>query len=142
MSKKLKKQKVAPVWVLTITHGVDDYKSRGCSATSDVWLFDSREKADTHFHEYLLGRLLDAINGEADGGYGNEEVDEKDRFFSCDLELSLVERYFLWVGDGWVPHPDRKPLDDEDLGVIYNEVSSAEYIPCKWTYEIVEMAIN
>jgi hypothetical protein len=122
-----KKRRMETVWVLTITHGVDDYKSRGECASSTVKLYKTEKSCEMAVLDYIVEQIVecefDRIPDELNTCEKNGEV----FFIKEDGAFSMNEA----IPKEWFP-----------IKKLFGFVAKGEYIPYRWTYEIKEMPVH
>ena len=113
-----KKQKTDSVWVLTITHGIDDYKHRGNCAHSDVEVCSTEEKCYNRLYNIVLDALIEKLN---DGSKALLKEAEQLK------ELGILT-YEAEVWDKPKEVAEKYPCFD----AIMDNVTEAEFIPYLW----------
>ena len=125
------------VWLLCITHGIDDYKPRGRTADSTIKVFSSEEKAKNALKEKIFEEILDyddlyvKLNNKIVKIYKSDGEQTKVKYIKNCKNLTKEN------------HNDFKeelfnifPIDE-----LYERVAQGEFIPYRWTYEISEHRI-
>lgn len=130
-----KKQKSTPnVWVLSITEGVDDYKPRGCSASSTIEVCSTEEKCLNRLYNITLDKMIEDLN-EMSGeqttllDYANKLKDLG--YLKCERRCSGEDD----GGEEWIKTKEVSgifPHFDE----IMECITKAEFILCRWSYDI------
>lgn len=109
------------VWVLIITHDDDDYKRRE-GPTSEVYLTFTRKDAND--------RLIDVMHRKMKDFYDTDTsvIDEQILpYLDTNNDFKIKEEYHQ---------------DEEALSLIHSIIATGDYVPFRWTYEIVQKTIE
>ena len=123
------------VLALILTFGVD-YKHRGDSASSEVSLHSTEELALSALKRHLIkdltenSHLLDCTD-ELDC------VEECDSDDGCDCDkrskkIKKIEKITSII----------KNADNDKIGKLHDKYCGGEYVPYRWTYEIVQLQVD
>lgn len=115
------------IYTLTITVGVDDYKTRGESPESTVTLHKSREDAIEYLKNYLRDDMVVRKN-DYEAEYRLDYV-EKSGFKNLFMLTESGEAYEF---------NENSEILVDDIYKIYENFCKGEFIPYRWTYSIEE----
>ena len=113
---------VQVVWMLVVTYDFDDYKRRE-SPWSEVYLTSTRKDAND--------RLVDVLHREMEDVY--------------DTDTSTIEKQilpYLDINNDNYEIKEEYYQDEKVLSLIHSIIVTAEYVPFRWTYEIVQKTID
>jgi hypothetical protein len=127
------KYKMNKVWILNITIGVDDYKSRGNCARTESHVYSSKKKCELKLASILV-----------------EKTNKKlAKISTCDIPEFIYDLYEIKVSKSNPNSFDYKftsSLDELFSSInfddIFEWVAKAEYILCEWNYDISEYIID
>jgi hypothetical protein len=128
MSKRTKRTKRSSVWIMSIVHGVDDYKMRGRSPWSEIFVYSTEKGARAAGDAYIRKKFIERFEDEEvdeDDDEDDEEDDDEDDGSKSSL-VSILERVRV---DGKI---DPKRLEKESIELLEFYATEAEFIPCKW----------
>lgn len=120
------------IFALVLTFGVDDYKSRGDSASSEVSLHSTEELAlnalkrhlikDLTENSHLLEDCVDECECDSDDGCDCDDKKESEKIGKI---TSII-----------------KNADNAKIGELHDKYCGGEYVPYRWTYEIVQLQVD
>jgi hypothetical protein len=141
------------MYILTVTHGIDDYKDRGESPTTETFIYDDEKSCQIklarmmidyvreHYECWTIKDLNDLLKDIQHtptlftvvpyGGEEDEEAedeDEKKKRMKPSKEGSL--KYNISI-----------PLDSFPCETVHNVLCKGEYIPYAFTYTIYELTV-
>jgi hypothetical protein len=124
-----KRVKEEEVWIITYTHGIDDYKPRGRSVRSEVIAYVSWDLCQ----QDLKKRVIEKVN---------------ERLKNCDKCPEEIMEYLKGYGDE--EQGVKKPYevdpfaawDLHDVDNLYEYIAKGEFIEYKWTYDIASYVIR
>jgi hypothetical protein len=127
---------MSTVWILNITSGVDDYKHRGESASNKSFPYSSKEKCMLKLASILVEEVYEYLEE-----YPSKKINKLPECITdfFEVKASKVEPEYL-------EYKFVKTLNElansPNFQEIYELVTEAEFIPCKWDYTIKEHDIN
>lgn len=111
------------VWILNIVNDVDDYKRRGISPTSTIYL--------SYSYDGILGEFIDFLH---------EQINE---FYECNSEESDPEMLlYLEINNDEYTIKNEYRKDLKVFEFIHSVIAKGEFVPFKWTYNIHHQEIK
>jgi hypothetical protein len=120
------------VYILSITHGINDHKNNGDLAYTDIYVYNTWELCE----DKLRLILISDIEKEYEFIYSSQkfkELNNKGLFIEEENEEKQDTIKFNY---------DDHSIKDLDIDEWYELVAPGEYISHRWTWEIIRMTVK